>query len=434
MPSDLSHTASATRDAFLLRLRVEKPAVFEGMRAVGAYEAEVFARVEQSYIDRQRALAGDDREDLNDSAFARPEAEASKRITLRGGEPPAPPGAAAAQRALEPLPELPPSLRSVMLGGDVPPTHAELLAAIGTKFPGQRALEQRAENEARKRRELEQRQQVEATRKVIRDELGEWTKEERKRLEQLKPETEHDQKDAKRLGKTEWAIARQASTGSARDLAYAISQMIARVPIEALGCWIVEAMGMQADGKAIRQLYSPKARRKLVRSFAMWTLGQNMRLRQIAGSPSRRTVRATKRAPQRLFARLAAVGGRMVHRSTTTRDANEAHAAGLYRRVRVPHSLAHPSECCGSSGQVVSRYWMELPRQLRPRSRMAAPDFQLGAFFEGCGIDEDPLGWVREHAQNAIVYAMRSVTTVRRRLGELVTIPGLLAPLLHAPP
>jgi hypothetical protein len=290
----------------------------------------------------------------------------------------------------------------------------------------------RSEQAEREALERDARSARERARQLIREQLGDWTRDSRKRLEQLKPETKGDERDAKRLGQRVWAIARQASMGSSRDLAYALEQMMTCAPIEAVGCWVVEAMGMGENGVALRQLYSPKARRKLVRSFVLWMAGENTRLREIAGSPSRRTIRGVKRVPQNLLARIAAIGGKPWHRSTTTRDANESHAAGLFRRVRMPRELAHESERCGSSKQVVSRYWMELPRQPRKRRRMDPPD-ALGSFFAGAGVADDPLGWVRDHAKHAIVYAMQAVATVRVRLGELVTVPGMLAPLQHAP-
>jgi hypothetical protein len=417
------------RVAFLRKLLKVNPASFERLRAQ-ASETDAAAF---ELAAAQSGVDVGDRGQVKDPARA----DSQTRNALRGGDCQSPPQAgAAAQRDL--TAELPPRLGELMRGGDVmPPSSAELREAIGFKNFGAKALESKLERQTAKQREHEQRQQVEATRKRIRDELGEWTADNRRRLEELKPQTEQELKDSlwcfKRLGKNVWAISRLACTGSARDLAYAIAQMIALVPVEAVGCWIVEAMGIAADGASLRQLYSVKARRKLVRSFVLWMAGENCRLRHIAGSNSRRTVRGVKRVPQRLLARIAAVGGNPWSKSTTTRDANESHAAGLYRRVRLPHAIAHPSERAGSSGQVVSRYWMELPRQLKPRSRMAAPDHQLGGFFSGAGVEVDPLGWVREHAQNAIVYALHSVTTVRRRLGELVTVPGMLAPLRHAP-
>jgi hypothetical protein len=381
------------------------------MRAESA-DLDTFERIEK--------LSGDDRAPLVDAG---PSPEQAERIAHSAAAasvlPPRAPIAAA----------LPPRLGELLEG---PPSAAEFRQAIGYTNPRARDLELKAEHAEQKLRALEQAKQLEATRAVIRAELGDWTKEERKRLEQMKPQSAAEEKDYVQLGKNVWAISRQAATGSARDLAYAISQMLTLAPIEAVGCWIVEAMGLHADGTALRQLYSPKARRKVVRSFVLWMCGKNDRLRYIAGSLSRRVVRGVKRCPQSLLARIAALGGLPWSRSTTTRDANESHDAGLYRRVRLPHALAHESERAGPSGQVVSRYWMELPRQPKPKSRFALPE-ALGGVFKAAGVDEDPLGWVREHAKNGIVYALRSVTT-RRRCGELVHVAGMLAPLLHAPP
>lgn len=311
----------------------------------------------------------------------------------------------------------------------------ELAAAIGYKDPHAAARAARREREQRERDAELEAAEREAARQVIREQLGEWTKDSRQRLEQTKPEGATEERDAKRLGPHVWAVARMAACGSLRDLAYAVQQMQALAPMEAVGCWVIEAMGLRVDGTAQRQLHSPKGRRKLVRSFVLWCSGSNTRLRKIAGSPSRRTVRGVLRVPQRLLARIAAIGGKPWHRSTTTRDANEAHAAGLFRRVRLPAAIAHESERCGSSGQVVSRYWMELPRQPRRSGRSDEPT-QLGSFLESRGADADApdaFAWVREQAKQALVYAMHAVKTVRGAV-ERASVPGLLLPLQTASP
>lgn len=322
------------------------------------------------------------------------------------------------------------------LGGEQPTAAerlAELKAAIGYKDPHAAARASRQARALALEDEKEQARSRELARQVVREQLGDWTKDNQRRLEQMAPQTVREGTDAKRLGKRVWAIARQASQGSVADLAYAIQQMQTCAPVEAVGCWVVEAMGLQASGAALRQLHSTKARRKLVRSFVLWMSGENTRLRKVAGSPSRRTVRGVKRVPQNLLARIASVGGKPWHRSTTSRDATESHDAGLFRRVRMRRDLAHESERCGTSGQVVSRYWMELPRQPRRHGRKDLPD-QLGAFFQGAGVANDELAWVREQAKHAIVYAMQTVTTIKHRLAELACIPGMLAPLLRTPP
>lgn len=319
---------------------------------------------------------------------------------------------------------------------DDAPSVAELCAAIGYKSPDARALEHREELAHRKAVEREEAKAREQSRQLIREQLGQWTKDARERFKQLQPLNAVERTDVRRLGQHVWAICRQTVCGSLGDLAYAVQQMTTRAPLEAVGCWVVEAMGMTADGVAVRQLYSTKARRKLARSFAQWMAGENMRLRDVAGSPSRRTVRGCRRVPQTLLARITAAGDRPWHRSTTTRDANEAHAAGLWRRVRMRRELAHESERCGSSQQVVSRYWMELPRQPRRPRRTDTP-VPLGAFWSGAGLADaidSPLEWVAEHAKHAIVYAMHSVRTARLRLLTRPTVGHLMSPLVHAPP
>jgi hypothetical protein len=429
MTSDLSQTATSKRDAFLLQLRESSAASFERLRAASPDEAETFDRVERAYIERKRSKTVGGGAGFDDSGFAHSVAEAKRTEATRGGDGSTcpPKQSEAAARGAAELVELPPTIAAVFV-----PSMDELRAAAGYKNPGARALEMRAERDERDRERRDQARQLEAARSVIREQLGDWTKDERKRLEQMQPIGEDEIRDAKRLGKRIWAISRQTSTGSARDLAYAIEQMLTCAPVAAVGCWIVEAMGMREDGKALRQLYSPKARRKLVRSFVLWMAGDNCRLKYIAGSPSMRWVRGVKRVPQRLLARIAGVGGGVWSRSTVTRDANEAHEAGLYRRVRLPVALAHESERCGKSGQVVSRYWMELPKQPQRKSRFALPE-PVGSSLAGKCLADDPLAWVSEHAKNAIVYAMHAVTTVRRGVAGLVTVPGMLAPLLHAP-
>lgn len=310
---------------------------------------------------------------------------------------------------------------------------SELREAIGYKAPATRAAELRAEREDRKAAEKEEQRLRELARQRIREQLGSHTQDCARRLEQCVPESAHEIRDAKRLGKLGkhvWAICRLISTGSPRDLAYACARMETLAPVEAVGCWVVEAMGMTSEGVAVRQLHSQKARRKLARSFAQYSAGENTRLRQVAGSPSRRVVRGVYRLPQKLLARITAPGGggRPWSRATTTRDANEAHIAGLWRRVRMRRELTHESERCGASGQVVSRYWMELPRQPRQQRRTDLPH-ALDSFFSGLGVSNDSLGWVREQGKQAIVYALQCVTTVRRAAAELACVPRLLEPL-----
>jgi hypothetical protein len=319
---------------------------------------------------------------------------------------------------------------------DVEPTPAERLAdlkaSMGYKDPQAARRASREARELARALETEDARAREAARQLIREQLGTFTKDSKKRLEQTKPTTPREAEDVKLLSRRVWAIARQAAQGSVADLAYAVQQMMTCAPVEVVGCWVVEAMGLQQSGAALRQLHSPKARRKLVRSFVLWMSGKDCRLRQIAGSLSRRTVRGVQRVPQRLLARIASVGDKAWSRATTTRDATESHSAGLFRRVRLPLAQAHISERCGSSGQVVSRYYMELPRQPR-LARRTDPPSQLVTFFGGCGVKHDGLAWVREQAKQAIVYAMRSVDLIPQRLAELVAVPGMLSPLLPAP-
>ncbi len=357
---------------------------------------------------------------------------AERKGAQHGGEGPAPPASSyAAVLCGTDLDRI----DAELAGDDVTPAQrlADLRAAIGYRAPRAAAAAHRADREAAKRLEAEEATRRERARQLIREQLGEWSKDSAKRLAQTKPSGEVEARDAKRLGKHAWAINRMTTCGSQSDLAYACERMTTLAPVEAIGCWIVEAMGLNESGVAVRQLYSPKARRKLARSFALWMCGEDTRLRQVAGSPSRRTVRGVYRAPQAFLARITGMADRPWSRATTTRDANESHAAGLFRRVRLPRSLVHESERCGASKQVVSRYWMELPRQPRQKRRSDLPD-QLGAFFSAHGVATDALAWAREQGKQAIVYALHSVATLRRSLVELASVPGMLAPLLRAPP
>lgn len=358
----------------------------------------------------------------SDSACAHLEnAEAIRRGALHGGARPVPPG---------------PSSAAQCDSSDVAPTLAELKAAIGYRQPADQAARVRDERAERQARERAAAAERERARQLIREQLGAWTKDTEQRFERLQPTTASDAASIRRFGREHWAISHMASNGSGQDLAYAIERMRLHAPTEAVGAWVVEAMGLELGPElehehtnviARRQLYTSKARRKLVRSFVLWIGGEETRLRQIAGSPSRRAVRGVKRVPQRLLAKMAAIGGRPWSRATTMRDANESHAAGLWRRVRMPHALAHESERCGASGQVVSRYWMELPRQPRQKRRTDQPT-RLG--FSG----NDALAWVREQGKHAVVYALHAVAVATRHVSELASVPGLLSPLIHAPP
>lgn len=268
-------------------------------------------------------------------------------------------------------------------------------------------------------------------REAVRLELGEWTREARARADALQPNADHEHRAVRQLGRTVWVMSRLASAGSLNDLAYAVQHMALTMPAEAFGCMVIEAMGLAADGVAVRQLYSTKARRKLVRSYVQWSAGQYTRLREIAGSPSRRIVRGLKRVPQTLLAKLCAVGDRPWSRATTTRDAAESHRAGLWRRVRLPHDLAHASEQCGPSGQVVSRYWMETPRMMRRKGDRTAT---LGGVLGRTNAQRQAVhDWAREVAANAIVYAKHAIALVRGGLIQLAYVPELLDPVRSPP-
>jgi len=362
--------------------------------------------------------------DIKDSATAGEGANAQTPCTPHGSIPPAVGQIGAAELARD--------ARILAIVGMPQPLAREVAAQVGTLRPVLEATEQSArEREQREAAEEEARLNEHAL-QVARAQIGQWTKDSAARLEQMQPSTPAEVADAKKLTPHVWAVCRLASCGGLNDLAYAVQQMALCVPDEVLGCWVVFAMGMRADGTALRQLYTPKARRLLVRCFALWSGGHNMRLRQIAGSPSRRTVRGVKRLPQTLLARLAAIGGKRWHRSTTTRDAGESHTAGLWHRVRLPRDKAHPSERCGPSEQVVSRYWMELPK-LRV-GRRDDPPATVGAVAARSGVESSSAhSWVRQHAKQAIRYAVRAVEIIRRA-GDFVAVPALMHPLQAADP
>lgn len=372
---------------------------------------EAFSQLGARGARASEAWSVDGSRESRDSAVAHSEnAEAIRKGALRGDARSVPPDPSFAAQ-----------------GDSDAPTLAELKAAIGYRQPAARALQVREERAERQQRARAEAAETERNRQLIREKLGSWTKDTAHRFERLQPPAE-ERALARKVGRDIWAINHMTNNGSGQDLAYALERMRTHAPTEAVGAWVVEAMGLVGE-LARRQLYSQKARRKLSRSFSLWVIGEDTRLRQIAGSLSRRAVRGVKRVPQSLLAKLAAVGGKPWSRATTTRDANESHAAGLFRRVRIPHALAHESERCGSSGQVVSRYWMELPRQPRQKRRTDMPT-RVGALTGG----DDPLSWVREQGKQAVVYALHAVALVSRRLSELASVPGLLCPLIHAPP
>jgi hypothetical protein len=257
-----------------------------------------------------------------------------------------------------------------------------------------------AEAAARAQEDAVWREVQEGVLAAVRSELGRWTTDSVRSFQQTAPKTVEEERDAKRLGRSGWALARLAMCGAMRDLAYVLERMRLEVGDEVLGNWVIEAMGLQLDGRtARRQLHTLKARRKLVRSYVLWRCGSFGELRDYAGSPSARRVRGVRRCPQRLLARVCAVGGRPWHRSTTTRDANEAHRAGVWRRIRMPQDVAPVAERAGPSGQVVSRYVMELPEWHPPRAgrrdRLAS---LRGTLSGGSSPASEWVGWVARHA------------------------------------
>jgi hypothetical protein len=254
---------------------------------------------------------------------------------------------------------------------------------------------------ARAQEEAAWREVQEGVLAAVRGDLGRWTTDSVRSLEQTAPHTAEEERDAKRLGRRGWAMARLAMCGALRDLAYVLERMRLEVGDEVLGSWVIEATGLQHDGRtARRQLHTLKARRKLVRSYVLWRCGSYGELRDYAGSPSTRRVRGVRRCPQTLLARVCAVGGRPWHRSTTTRDANEAHRSGLWRRIRLPQDVAPEDERAGPSGQVVSRYVMDLP-EWRPRSvsRRHGRLQRLGGVLTATSRDTGEwVGWAARHA------------------------------------
>jgi hypothetical protein len=258
-----------------------------------------------------------------------------------------------------------------------------------------------AAEQARAREDAAWREVQEGVLAAVRGELGRWTTDSVRSLDATAPLTAEEHRDAKRLGRSAWAMARLAMNGALRDLAYVLERMRLEVGDEILGSWVIEAMGLQADGRtALRQLHALKARRKLVRSYALWRCGSYGELRDYAGSPSTRRVRGVRRCPQTLLARVCAIGGRPWHRSTTTRDANEAHRSGLWRRVRLPQDTAPEEERAGPSGQVVSRYVFDLPEWRAPRARRHKTRMEsLSATLGGASSDAGEwVGWVARHA------------------------------------
>ena len=110
------------------------------------------------------------------------------------------------------------------------------------------------------------------------------------------------------------------------------------------------------------------------------------------------------------------------------------------RGVRLPKLIAHESEQCGPSGQVVSRYWLEVPRFQRKRTAreraLVDATGQLGAVLSHASAPRRAVHeWAREIASESIVYAAHAVQLVTRSAAALAHVPELLMPLLsHAPP
>ncbi|HTU58921.1 MAG TPA: hypothetical protein VMF89_10820 [Polyangiales bacterium] len=265
----------------------------------------------------------------------------------------------------------------------------------------------RAEADAQARKEAQWRDVMEHTLAAVRGTLGQWTPDSEKRFEQTQPETVEEEREAKRLGRRGWALTRLGVCGSLRDLGYVLEQIRLEVGNAVLGCWVVEAMGLRHDGTATRQLHSSKARRKLFRSYVLWRCGSYGALRDFAGSPSTLRVRGVKRCPQRLLARVLAVGSAPWSRATTTRDANEAHAARLWKRTRLPQDVAPAEERAGASGQVVSRYVMHLP-SARIAPARADRTTLLAESLGGSPLaaSETPMEWVARHAVRLAMHAV----------------------------
>ena len=254
--------------------------------------------------------------------------------------------------------------------------------------------------EAREREEAEWLAIAEHTLVAVRGTLGQWSRDSETRFEQTEPATVNEEGDAKRLGARGWALSRLGMCGSHRDLGYVVEQIRLEVGDAVLGCWVADAIELHRDGRsARRQLYSTKARRKLFRSYVLWRCGSFGPLRDYAGSPSTLRVRGVRRCPQRLLARVLAVGGVPWSRATTTRDANEAHSSRLWRRIRLPQDVAPAEERAGASGQVVSRYVMHLPVPHLPTKRAAKMVSLAGAMSSSTRtLSETSMEWVARHA------------------------------------
>jgi hypothetical protein len=293
----------------------------------------------------------------------------------------------------------------------------------------------RAQDQERQQADAERRELLERSLEQVRAELGEWTKDSGERLQKLE-QTAKSEPDAKQLGTRGWALGRLTATGSTHDLAYALSQMLLEVPPETLGCWVIQAMGLTVDGRCTRQLYAPNARRKLARSYILFRCGRVGRLCEFAGSPSRRLVHGTVRCPQTLIARVCALGGKPWSRATTTRDATESHNAGLYRRVRLPKDVAHESERAGPSGEVVSRYWSEIPNQRR-QARASRTSTLANVLGNTSEVRTATVEWVRSIARHACQMAVSALGQTQCKRLQLAWIPGLMEPRLAvatAPP
>lgn len=322
--------------------------------------------------------------------------------------------AAAAALAAEPEPwELPASYEHV---GELAPVEADQAAAE------ERAQAQRALNH-------------------VRDQLGRWSKDSEARLRAHEvPETAAQRHVVDRLGRETFAVCRLATVGSHIDLAYALDCMLRLMGgrVEVLGSFVAQAMGLGYDGHAERQLWSVKARRQLVRSFALFRASRVQRLKDIEPrSTSEAPVRGVRKLPQAALAQLCAQGDHVWSRSTTARDATAASVWGLWKRIRLTVDLAPEDERRGPSKQVVSRYAMWVPPRggrgmRRAISKLSDIADKLAA--DGGMLRETAYAWVRSVGEEAVRFAVGVVPQLSQlRFAAFPHVPGLMEPQQHAP-
>lgn len=271
----------------------------------------------------------------------------------------------------------------------------------------------------------------------VRAKLGTWTRDSARRLEEQTPEDAEQAAARDRLGAGTWAVCRLAMTGNQLDLAYALDCMLRMMGgrVEVLGAFVCQAMGLGWDGHCERQLWTCKARRQLVRSFAAFKLSQPQRRKDIEPrSTSDVVVRGLRRCPQKLLAKVCAIGDLVWSRSTTARDASDSHRWGVWKRIRLTVELAPAEERSGPSGQVVSRYSMAAQlhggagRGLKQLSAIAAKLTKS----DGAGsADQIARAWVREVGEHAIRFACGLVPQLDRlRFAAFPFVQGLMEPEL----